>query len=83
MEAGQCALQARNTEGAGGVQGKAPTFTARRKPSTMNNIVLQDLLLRLLEGGYRSKDKELRNAICILLSFASRQDPLPMPLSPS
>jgi hypothetical protein len=47
----------------------------------MNNVVLQDLLLRLLEGGYRSKDKELRNAICILLSFASRQESLPMPLS--
>lgn len=34
--------------------------------------VLKDLLLRLLEGGYRSRDKELRNAVVILLSFITR-----------
>jgi hypothetical protein len=34
--------------------------------------VLKDLLLRLLEAGYRSRDKELRNAVLVLLSFVSR-----------
>ena len=34
--------------------------------------VLKDLSLHLLEGGYRSVDKELRNAVMIILSFVSR-----------
>jgi hypothetical protein len=35
-------------------------------------VVLKDLLIRLLETGYRSKDKELRNAVLIVMSFLSR-----------